>query len=92
MFCFNLQQLRYFLNINVDTFLSFKDTILVAKSFVKYKESNLTFFELWPICNIPTFQDVAVVSQGSSDPGGEQVGPGGAQQHGDHPAHHEPAQ
>ena len=28
--------------------------------------------------------------QGAADPGGEQVGPGGAQQHGDHPAHHEP--
>ena len=28
--------------------------------------------------------------QGSSDPGGEQVGPGGAQQYGDHSAHHEP--
>lgn len=30
--------------------------------------------------------------QGSSDPGGKQVRPGGAQQHGDHSAHHEPVQ
>lgn len=30
------------------------------------------------------------LSQSAIDPGGEQIWPSGAQQHGDHPAHHEP--
>lgn len=39
-----------------------------------------------------SFACVLLCIQGSSDPGGQQVGPGGTQQHGDHTAHHEPVQ
>lgn len=85
MFSINLQQ--RFLSNNFDQFLSFKDTI--PKTFIIKQR---LFYELWPLRNVPAFEDVAVVSQGSADPGGEQVGPGGAQQHGDDIAHHEPAQ